>query len=116
MSTENVYYATGRRKTSAARVFLKNGSGKIQINGKPVEDYMETASGRSSVSQPFHVTDTKTKFDAYITVSGGGTTGQAEAIRHGISRALVTADETLRAALKKAGLLRRDSRAVERLS
>lgn len=114
MSTENVYYATGRRKTSAARVFLKSGSGKVQINGKPVEEYMQTASGRSAVSQPFHTTDTKTKFDAYITVSGGGLTGQAEAIRHGISRALVTADETLRATLKKAGLLRRDSRAVER--
>lgn len=114
MSTENIYYATGRRKTSAARVFLKTGSGKMTINGKPADEYMDTPSGRAAVTQPFHLTDTKNKFDAYVTVRGGGTTGQADAIRHGISRALVTADENLRGELKKAGLLRRDSRMVER--
>lgn len=86
----------------------------MTINGKPADEYMDTPSGRAAVTQAFHLTDTKNKFDAYITVSGGGTTGQADAIRHGISRALVTADETLRGALKKAGLLRRDSRMVER--
>ncbi|MCB0407987.1 MAG: 30S ribosomal protein S9 [Bdellovibrionales bacterium] len=114
MANQNVYYATGRRKTSAARVFLKNGSGKMEINGKPANSYFSTPNGLASITQPFHVTDTKNKFDAYVTVTGGGLTGQAEAIRHGIARALVTTDEKLRTSLKKAGFLRRDSRMVER--
>ena len=109
-----VIYATGRRKTSAARVFLKPGSGKIKINGKAGDEYFETPSGRAAVQQAFTTADAKNKFDAYITVKGGGVNGQAEAIRHGIARALVAADEAARPALKKAGLLRRDSRMVER--
>ncbi|MCB0384113.1 MAG: 30S ribosomal protein S9 [Bdellovibrionales bacterium] len=114
MANDKVYYATGRRKTSAARVFLKPGSGKITINGKPAEQYLTTPSGKSSILVPFNTTDTKNKFDAYVTVRGGGTTGQAEAIRHGLSRALMVADESLRGTLKKAGPLTRDSRKVER--
>jgi small subunit ribosomal protein S9 len=114
MAKENVYYATGRRKTSAARVFLKDGSGKVEINGKPADEFLATPGAKAAVAQAFQVTDTQKKFDAYVTVSGGGTTGQADAIRHGIARALVTADETLRLVLKKAGFLRRDSRMVER--
>lgn len=114
MASDTVYYATGRRKTSSARVFLKPGSGKVQINGKAADEYLETPHGRAAVNQPFHLTDTKNKFDAYITVSGGGVSGQADAIRHGVSRALLAADEALRSALKKAGLLTRDSRMVER--
>ena len=109
-----VYYATGRRKTSTARVFLSNGSGKLTINGKTPEVYVTTNSGRAAIQTPFLVTDTKNKFDAQITVSGGGPTGQAEAIRHGLARALVAANETLRPLLKKAGMLTRDSRMVER--
>ena len=109
-----VYYATGRRKTSKARVFLKPGSGKIEINGKPMDDYLSTGVAKISVLLPFQIADVKNRFDAMITVAGGGVTGQAEAIRHGISRALVAADPLFRAALKKAGFMTRDPRAVER--
>ncbi len=115
MATDKkVFYATGRRKTSAARVFLRPGSGKFMINGKAADQYLETAAARSSMLQPFQVTDTNNKFDAHITVSGGGVTGQAEAIRHGVSRALIAADASFRGPLKKAGFLTRDSRMVER--
>ncbi|MCC7403208.1 MAG: 30S ribosomal protein S9 [Bdellovibrionales bacterium] len=114
MANEKVYYATGRRKSSTARVFLKPGTGKLTINGKPADQYLKTLSGKCSIQVPFTTTDTKGRFDAFVTVSGGGTTGQAEAIRHGLSRALMVADEALRAPLKKAGLLTRDSRKVER--
>ena len=109
-----VYYATGRRKTSKARVFLKPGSGKIEINGKPMDDYLSTGVAKISVLLPFQIADVKNRFDAMITVAGGGVTGQAEAIRHGISRALVAADPLFRSALKKAGFMTRDPRAVER--
>lgn len=111
---EVVYYATGRRKTSAARVFLTPGSGKITINGGGPEKYLLTSSARSALMTPFQITDTKNRYDARITVVGGGVGGQAEAIRHGISRALCVADQALRPTLKKAGLLTRDSRMVER--
>ncbi len=111
---KKVYYATGRRKTSKARVFLKPGSGKIEINGKPMDDYLSTGVAKISVLLPFQIADVKNRFDAMITVAGGGVTGQAEAIRHGISRALVAADPLFRAALKKAGFMTRDPRAVER--
>ncbi len=111
---EKVYYATGRRKTSAARIFLKPGSGKIKINGKEGEIYLQTPINRVKVLQPFTVTETKNKFDLFITVTGGGLTGQTEAIRHGVSRALLAVDETHRPVLKKAGYLTRDSRMVER--
>lgn len=113
-TTDKYFYATGSRKTSKARVFLKPGNGKITINGKKAEDYLTTVSGRAAVDQPFTVTDKKNQFDARITVIGGGPTGQSEAIRHGLSRALVVASPELRGVLKKAGLLRRDARMVER--
>lgn len=111
---KKIYYATGRRKTSAARIFLKPGSGKMTINGLEADKYLSTATGRMTVQVPFMVTDTKNKFDARVTVTGGGPNGQAEAIRHGLSRALVAANDQLRPVLKKAGLLTRDSRMVER--
>jgi small subunit ribosomal protein S9 len=114
MATQKFYYATGRRKTSAARVFLKPGSGKILINGKDPEKYLSNAVSRMVVLQPFGVTSNTGKFDAFVTVTGGGESGQAGAIRHGISRALVAFDEALRPALKKAGMLTRDARMVER--
>lgn len=114
MSTEKVFYATGKRKSSAARIFLRPGKGKMEINGRDSSEYLQTPVGRVIVQQPFIVTDTKNKFDAYVTVSGGGTNGQAEAIRHGISKALLAFNEELRPRLKKAGLLTRDAREVER--
>lgn len=114
MAKEQYYYATGRRKTSAARVFLKTGSGKVTINGKPLEQYMATNSARMAVLAPFAATDTKNQYDARITVTGGGITGQSEAIRHGVARALITLNPEFRGNLKKAGMLTRDSRMVER--
>lgn len=110
----NVFYATGRRKTSAARVFLKEGTGKIVINDKKLEDYIVDPVRRQLVLQPFEVTSTKGQFDAFVTVKGGGLTGQAGAVRHGISRALSGVDEAHRPPLKKVGLLTRDPRMVER--
>lgn len=114
MAKEVTYYATGRRKTSAARVFLKPGSGQVTVNGKPLENYMPTPVARMTVILPFQVTDTKNQYDARVTVVGGGVTGQSEAIRHGVSRALILVKPELRGVLKKAGLLTRDSRMVER--
>lgn len=114
MAQAKVFYATGKRKTSSARVFLKSGSGKITINGKTPEQYLGNTSGRISVAQPFIVSNLKSKYDAFVTVSGGGTTGQAEAVRHGISRALCVAEPEVRGPLKAAGFLTRDSRMVER--
>lgn len=111
---EQFIYATGRRKTSAARVFLKAGTGKITVNGKDLDKYMPTPTSRMTVVLPFALTDTKNQYDARVTVVGGGTTGQSEAIRHGISRALTAMNPNLRGTLKKAGLLTRDSRMVER--
>jgi small subunit ribosomal protein S9 len=114
MAQQKFFYATGRRKTSAARVFLKPGSGKVEINGKPAEGYLSKPTSRMVILQPFAVCSNQNKFDAYITVSGGGESGQAGAIRHGISRALVAIDEANRPLLKKAGFLTRDPRMVER--
>ena len=113
-SAKKIIYATGRRKTSAARVFLTKGTGKITINGKASEKYLETPSAQASLLTPFAVTDSRNQFDARVTVCGGGVTGQSEAIRHGLARALCAADEAFRAPLKKAGFLTRDSRMVER--
>jgi small subunit ribosomal protein S9 len=113
-AAQKFYYATGRRKTSAARVFLKPGSGKIVINGSAADVYMSRLTSRMIIDQPFAIVAGQGKFDAYVTVSGGGESGQAGAIRHGISRALVAFDEVNRAALKKAGFLTRDPRMVER--
>ena len=114
MAKETTYYATGRRKTSAARVFLKPGSGKVTVNGKTLDSYMPTPTARMTVMLPFALTDTKNQYDARVTVVGGGVTGQSEAIRHGVSRALIIVKPELRGTLKKAGLLTRDSRMVER--
>lgn len=114
MAKEQVFYATGRRKTSAARVFLTAGSGKVTVNGKALNTYLPTPMAQATCLSPFSVTDTKNRFDARITVIGGGPTGQSEAIRHGLARALVAIQPELRGPLKKAGLLTRDSRMVER--
>jgi len=114
MAKDQVYYATGRRKTSAARVFLTSGSGAVTVNGKTLDKYMPTPTARTIVLMPFALTDTKNKYDARITVAGGGVTGQSEAIRHGVARALVALNPEFRGTLKKAGLLTRDSRMVER--
>ena len=108
------YYGTGRRKTSSARVFLKNGSGAITINRRPIENYFGREVARMIVRQPLELTETVEKFDVNITVEGGGSFGQAGAIRHGISRALLQYDEELRSALRRAGYLTRDAREVER--
>ena len=111
---ENQYYGTGRRKSSAARVFIKPGSGKIVINQRSLEQYFGRETARMVVRQPLELVDMVEKLDLYITVKGGGISGQAGAIRHGISRALLEADINLRPALKRAGYLTRDSRMVER--
>ena len=114
MSAATVYYATGRRKTSSARVFLSTGTGKITINGKDMNEYLKRPSSKAHMNYPLELTSQKGKLDITVTVKGGGESGQAGAIRHGISRALTQYDETLRDSLKKAGLLTRDSRMVER--
>lgn len=107
-------YGTGRRKTASARVFLKPGSGTITINDKTVEQYFGRETSRMLVRQPLEVTESLGRFDFFITVAGGGPSGQAGAIRHGISRALMDYDEALRPALRAAGLVTRDAREVER--
>lgn len=108
------YYGTGRRKSSTARVFLRSGSGVITINGRPVDEYFGRETSCMVVRQPLELTETLEQFDINITVSGGGTTGQAGAIRHGITRALMDYNEELRGDLRKAGFVTRDARAVER--
>jgi small subunit ribosomal protein S9 len=107
-------YGTGRRKTASARVFLKPGKGAITINGKTVEDYFGRETSRMLVRQPLELVDAVGRFDIKITVSGGGPSGQAGAIRHGITRALISYDESLRPTLREAGLVTRDAREVER--
>lgn len=107
-------YGTGRRKTSAARVFLKTGSGEIIVNGKLLDEYFGRETARMIVRQPLEVVGATDRFDIKVTVKGGGGSGQAGAIRHGISRALVEYDEALRVPLRKAGFLTRDAREVER--
>lgn len=110
----NYYYGTGRRKSSVARVFLKRGSGKITINGRPIEQYFHRETGRMIARQPLQVTDCATTFDVQVNVSGGGESGQAGAVRHGIARALIDYDAALKPVLYKAGLVTRDAREVER--
>ncbi len=107
-------YGTGRRKTSAARVFLKPGSGEIRINGRLLDDFFGRKTARMIVRQPLEVAELTDRFDIHVTVRGGGTTGQAGAIRHGITRALMAYDETLRQPLRRAGFVTRDAREVER--
>ena len=111
---KKVFYATGRRKTSAARVFMKTGNGEIVINGKKPDQYLCMLASRAAIMQPLLLVAHNGKVDLNVTVKGGGETGQAGAIRHAISRVLVNFDETLRDPLKKAGFLTRDSRMVER--
>ncbi len=113
-SAKPYFYGTGRRKSSVARVRLYPGSGAITINGKNIDEYFGLETLKLIVNQPFGVTATEGKFDIICTVKGGGLSGQAGAIRHGLSRALLGADETYRAALKKAGFLTRDPRMKER--
>ena len=108
------YYGTGRRKTSVARVRLIPGNGKITINGRDIDDYFDYETLKRTVRMPFVITETESKFDVIAKVEGGGFTGQAGALKHGISRALVRAEEELRPVLKKAGFLTRDPRMKER--
>ncbi len=113
-SAKPYFYGTGRRKSSIARVRLYPGSGKITVNGRDVEDYFGLETLKLVINQPFGVTDTVGKYDIVANVTGGGISGQAGAIRHGVARALLLADDTFRAPLKKAGLLTRDPRMKER--
>ena len=108
------YYGTGRRKDSVARVYLRPGKGKIVVNKRPVEDYFGRETLKMVLRQPLELTESLEKFDIFVNVHGGGLSGQAGAIRHGISRALLLALEDSRDVLKKAGMLTRDSRKVER--
>ena len=112
--TNPYFYGTGRRKESVARVRVYAGTGKITINDRDIDDYFGLETLKLIVRQPLAITDTTEKFDIVCRVSGGGVTGQAGAIRHGLSRALLQYDESLRPALKKAGFLTRDPRATER--
>jgi small subunit ribosomal protein S9 len=111
---EKVYYATGRRKTSVARVYLKEGKGSVLINERTLEDYFGRETARMIVLQPFQLTQTAGNFDVKVNVQGGGMSGQAGAIRHGITRALLEVKPDFRSSLKKAGFVTRDPRAVER--
>ncbi|MFQ5892917.1 MAG: 30S ribosomal protein S9 [Nitrospinota bacterium] len=107
-------YATGKRKTSIARVWLSPGSGVITVNRQPIDEYFDRETSKMVIRQPFEVTGTVGNFDAFVTVRGGGKTGQAGAIKHGITKALVEANAELRDPLKRAGLLTRDARKKER--
>lgn len=108
------YYGTGRRKSASARVFLRPGSGTVVVNKKPLDEYFGRETARMIVRQPLELVELTDKFDLMITVTGGGGFGQAGAIRHGITRALMDYDETLRPALREAGFVTRDARVVER--
>lgn len=110
----NQYYGTGRRKNSTARVFIKQGNGQMIINGRTLEQYFGRPTARMVVAQPLELLDLNGKFDIYVTVTGGGISGQAGAIRHGLTRALMQYDESFRPALRKAGYVTRDARSVER--
>ncbi|MBZ9538461.1 30S ribosomal protein S9 [Modicisalibacter tunisiensis] len=108
------YYGTGRRKTSTARVFLKPGTGKITVNNRELGEYFGRVTAQMVVRQPFELTQTGEQFDAYITVAGGGGSAQAGAIRHGLTRALISYNEEFRKPLREAGYVTRDAREVER--
>ncbi len=107
-------YATGKRKSAVARVWIWPGSGRITVNGRDLDEYFDVETARLVINQPFEITGTLGKIDVMATVKGGGKSGQSEALRHGIARALQTMDPDLRPALKKAGLLTRDARVKER--
>jgi small subunit ribosomal protein S9 len=108
------HYGTGRRKSAVARVFLRPGKGDITVNGKPIDDFFSRETGRMIARQPLALTNHLVTFDIMINVDGGGESGQAGAVRHGITRALIEYDAALKPALKKAGLVTRDAREVER--
>lgn len=108
------YYGTGRRKSAVARVFIKQGSGKFTVNDKPVDDFFTRETGRMVVRQPLKLTNHEATFDIVVNVIGGGESGQAGAVRHGITRALIDYDSELKPPLSKAGLVTRDAREVER--
>ena len=114
MNQENLYYATGRRKTAISRTWITPGSGKIIINNRPVEEYFPIAVTREEMIQPFKITNTLGSYDVKATVVGGGIAGQAGAVRHGITRALVSVNPDFRLSLKKAGFIKRDPRVKER--
>ena len=112
--SEERYYATGRRKTSVARVWLMPGEGKVTINKRSIDDYLKRETAKMIIRQPLELTETLGKFDIYVNVRGGGISGQAGAIKHGISRALLAVNPEFRPLLKKSGFLTRDSRVKER--
>jgi small subunit ribosomal protein S9 len=112
--SQTQYYGTGRRKTAAARVFLRPGAGAMQVNGRPLDSYFPNEVLKMVIKQPLQLTETVEKFDIFVRVAGGGSAGQAGAIRHGISRALLEFNGDLRARLKSAGFLTRDPRKKER--
>jgi small subunit ribosomal protein S9 len=114
MTTATSYYGTGRRKTSTARVYITQGTGKISINDRTIEQFFGRETGRMIVRQPLELAQVANRFDVSVQVEGGGITGQAGAIRHGITRALIAFDETLRKPLRQAGFVTRDAREVER--
>jgi small subunit ribosomal protein S9 len=114
MAAQQQQYGTGRRKSSTARVFLRTGKGGIEVNGKPLDVFFGRETARMIVRQPLEVTKLSDKFDIFVTVAGGGISGQAGAIRLGLARALVEYDETLKSPLRKAGFMTRDAREVER--
>lgn len=110
----NYNYGTGRRKSAVARVFIKSGSGSITVNGKPANEYFSRETGLMVIRQPLELTDNVERFDIMVNVSGGGESGQAGAVRHGITRALIDYDSGLKPVLSKAGFVTRDAREVER--
>ncbi|MBK5913057.1 30S ribosomal protein S9 [Rhodocyclus purpureus] len=111
---DNFYYGTGRRKSAVARVFLRRGTGAIVVNGKPADEFFSRVTGRMIVRQPLELVEHTTTFDIQVNVSGGGESGQAGAVRHGITRALIEYDAALKPALSRAGFVTRDAREVER--
>ncbi len=114
MQRHHPHYGTGRRKSATARVYMRPGKGDIIVNGKPVDEFFSRETGRMIVRQPLVLTNTVSSFDILVNVGGGGESGQAGAVRHGITRALIQHDASLKPALKKAGLVTRDAREVER--
>lgn len=114
MDKENIYYATGRRKTSIARTWLKPGKGEITINNRSADEYFKVETAKAAILQPLILTNTLDSYDIKVTVLGGGISGQAGAIRHGITRALVAINPDFRQSLKRAGFIKRDPRAKER--
>ena len=114
MAVQQANYGTGRRKTATARVYLRSGTGKITVNRRPLDEFFGRETGRMIVRQPLEALELTGRFDISVTVDGGGITGQAGAIRHGITRALIEYDETYRKPLRNAGFVTRDAREVER--